>query len=305
MPEPKKNSISPLSSPPSDQVIPVRTGTGGRAGTGGQGTAPIPNLFTLLNLIFGCIAIVLILQTGETIVVMDDGGATQVTLPEKIWWGSLFIFAAAVVDFLDGFLAKMLKATSVMGKQLDSLSDIVSFGVAPGMILYQLLRISYSQEENGLDISIIGLLPAFIFTCAVAWRLAKFNLNEHQIYSFQGVPSPAAGLVIASFPLIILYQYFDIQTLFINRWFLYAVILLLSYLMLSRQTFLAMKFVDFSFKNNLFKYILLSIALIAVASMQWLSVPIIFIFYILFSFFSKVPDPKIGDGIKETPEITV
>jgi len=283
----KKNSNPPLSSP-----------------FGGQG-APIPNLFTLLNLIFGCIAIVLILQTGETIVVMDDGGATQVTLPEKIWWGSLFIFAAAVVDFLDGFLAKMLKATSEMGKQLDSLSDIVSFGVAPGMILYQLLRISYAQEENGLDVSIIGLLPAFIFTCAVAWRLAKFNLSENQKFSFEGVPSPAAGLVIASFPLIILYQYFDIQTLFINRWFLYAVILLLSYLMLSRQTFLAMKFVDFSFKNNLFKYILLSIALIAVASMQWLSVPIIFIFYILFSFFSKVPDPKIGDGIKETPEITV
>jgi CDP-diacylglycerol--serine O-phosphatidyltransferase len=283
----KKNSNPPLSSP-----------------FGGQ-AALIPNLFTLLNLIFGCIAMVLILQTGETIVVMDDGGATQVTLPEKIWWGSLFIFAAAVVDFLDGFLAKMLKATSEMGKQLDSLSDIVSFGVAPGMILYQLLRISYAQEENGLDVSIIGLLPAFIFTCAVAWRLAKFNLTENQKFSFEGVPSPAAGLVIASFPLIILYQYFDIQTLFINRWFLYAVILLLSYLMLSRQTFLAMKFVDFSFKNNLFRYILLSIALIAVVSMQWLSVPIIFIFYILFSFFSKVPDSKIGDGIQGTPEITV
>ena len=109
----------------------------------------IPNLFTLLNLIFGCIAIVLILQTGESIVVMDQTGATQVTLPEKIWMGSLFIFAAAIVDFLDGFLARAMKATSKMGAQLDSLSDIVSFGVAPGMILYQLLRISFAQQENG------------------------------------------------------------------------------------------------------------------------------------------------------------
>ncbi len=75
----------------------------------------LPNFFTLLNLIFGCISIVLILQTGETIVVMDDGGGTQVTLPEKIWWGALFIFAAAVVDFFDGFLARLLKANSVMG----------------------------------------------------------------------------------------------------------------------------------------------------------------------------------------------
>ncbi|MBD0353446.1 MAG: CDP-alcohol phosphatidyltransferase family protein, partial [Flavisolibacter sp.] len=97
----------------------------------------IPNLFTLLNLIFGCIAIVFLLQTGEAIVQLDASGAAQVFLPERIGWGALFIFAAAVVDFLDGFLARMLKASSEMGKQLDSLSDVVSFGVAPGIILYQ------------------------------------------------------------------------------------------------------------------------------------------------------------------------
>src|SRR3954462_667167 len=131
----------------------------------------IPNLFTLLNLIFGCIAIVCILQTGETIVQLDNYGATQVFLPERIWWGSLFIFFAAIIDFLDGFLARMLKASSEMGKQLDSLSDVVSFGVAPGMILYQLLRFGYAQNENGLDISLWALLPAFIFSGAAAWRL--------------------------------------------------------------------------------------------------------------------------------------
>src|SRR6266536_4200188 len=105
----------------------------------------IPNLFTLLNLIFGCIAIVFILQTGESIVLLQQEGFTDVNLPEKITWGSFFIFAAAVVDFLDGFVARAFKASSKIGGQLDSLADVVSFGVAPGLIFYQLLRIGYAQ----------------------------------------------------------------------------------------------------------------------------------------------------------------
>jgi CDP-diacylglycerol---serine O-phosphatidyltransferase len=250
----------------------------------------IPNLFTLLNLIFGCIAIVFILQTGESIIVMENTGATQVYMPEKIWWGALFIFGAAVVDFLDGFLARLMKANSEMGKQLDSLSDVVSFGVAPGLILYQLLRLGFAQEPNGLNVSVVALLPAFIFTASVAWRLAKFNLAGNQSYNFKGVPSPAAGLLIASFPLIILYEYFNIQSLFINTWFLYAVILIVSYLMLSNRTFMAIKFTDFSVKNNLLKYILLSLALILILFFQWFAVPVIFIMYIIISAFSKQSD---------------
>ena len=90
----------------------------------------IPNLFTLLNLVFGCIAIVFILQTGQSIVYIDRDGFTSWELPEKIAMGSLFIFAAGIVDFLDGFVARLFKASSEMGKQLDSLADVVSFGVA-------------------------------------------------------------------------------------------------------------------------------------------------------------------------------
>jgi CDP-diacylglycerol--serine O-phosphatidyltransferase len=250
----------------------------------------IPNLFTLLNLIFGCIAIVFILQTGESIIVMENTGATQVYMPEKIWWGALFIFGAAIIDFLDGFLARLMRANSEMGKQLDSLSDVVSFGVAPGLILYQLLRLGFAQEPNGLNVSIIALLPAFIFTASVAWRLAKFNLANNQSHNFKGVPSPAAGLLIASFPLIILYEYFNIQSLFINTWFLYAVILIVSYLMLSNRTFMAIKFTDFSLKNNILKYILLTLALIFILFLQWFAVPAIFIMYIIISAFSKQPD---------------
>src|SRR5688572_31237038 len=96
----------------------------------------IPNLFTLLNLVFGCIAIVCILQTGQNIIYIDREGFTSWELPEKVAVGSFFIFAAALVDFLDGFIARLFKAGSAMGKQLDSLADVVSFGVAPGLILY-------------------------------------------------------------------------------------------------------------------------------------------------------------------------
>lgn len=247
----------------------------------------IPNLFTLINLIFGCIAIVLILQTGETIVQLDAGGASQIFLPERIWWGALFIFGAAIIDFFDGFLARALKASSEMGKQLDSLSDVVSFGVAPGMILYQLLRISYAQQDNGLDVSVIALLPAFLFSAAVAWRLAKFNISTTQTDSFIGVPSPAAGLVVASLPLIIFYQVFDVHLFFINVWVLYAIIILLSYLMLSNRRFMALKFKSFGFKANRYTYVLLILSVLLIFWLQWLAVPIIFVLYLLFSAFVK------------------
>lgn len=266
----------------------------------------IPNLFTLLNLIFGCIAIVLILQTGETIVQLDAGGASQVYLPEKIWWGALLIFAAAIIDFFDGFLARALKASSEMGKQLDSLSDVVSFGIAPGMILYQLLRIAYAQLDNGLDVSVSALLPAFIFPAAVAWRLAKFNISTTQSESFIGVPSPAAGLVVASLPLIIFYQQFSVYTYFINHWVLYAIIILLCYLMLSNRRFMALKFKSFGFKANRYTYMLLIMSVLLIFALQWLAVPFIFLLYILFSAFVKESKTHLSEiGSKETKDITV
>jgi CDP-diacylglycerol--serine O-phosphatidyltransferase len=267
----------------------------------------IPNLFTLLNLLFGCMAIICILQVGEGIIVLDDGGASTINFPEKIWWGSLFLFAAAVVDFLDGFLARLLKASSGMGEQLDSLSDMVSFGVAPGMILYQLLRMSYAQEENGLEVSIAALLPAFIFTGAVAWRLAKFNISTTQKYSFEGVPSPAGGLLVASLPLIIWHDCFGLGHLFINPWVLYAIILIVSYLMVSRHSFMAVKFRDYTLRNNMTKYLLVAITLVAVLLLKWLAVPVVFLIYVLLSLFSREPQ-QVAAGRKperEEPDITV
>jgi CDP-diacylglycerol--serine O-phosphatidyltransferase len=243
----------------------------------------IPNFFTLLNLVCGSLAIIFILQTGETIVMLRDEGFTEVTLPEKITWGALLIFAAAVIDFMDGFIARLFRSTSQMGEQLDSLADVVSFGVAPGLILYQLLRISYAQEENGLETSMIWLLPALLIPCAAAWRLAKFNLDEHQKVTFKGVPTPAVGLVIASLPLIIHFPKFNLQFTLINKWILYGIIIVLSYLMVSDLPFMSVKVKDLTVKNNLARYILVTAAIIAIIVLKWIAVPIIFVFYVIIS----------------------
>ena len=247
----------------------------------------IPNLFTLLNLVFGCLAIIFILQTGEAIVYIEREGFISQNLPEKITWGAVCIFAAAVVDFLDGFIARLFKATSAMGKQLDSLADVVSFGAAPGMIMYQLLRISFAKEEGGLDISIAMLLPALLIPCAAAWRLAKFNIDEGQQYSFKGVPTPAIGLTIASLPLIIFYQQLGLQELLLNQWLLYAIIIAVCFLMVSNLSMLGLKFKDFSVKNNLPKYILAGIAVVAAIVLKWVAVPVILLAYVLVSLLFK------------------
>ena len=247
----------------------------------------IPNLFTLLNLFFGSIAIIFILQTSEAIVYVSNEGLAEVNLPEKISWGCLFIFLAAIVDFLDGFVARLFKATSAMGKQLDSLADVVSFGVAPGMIIYQLLRISFARQEDGLDTSMGWLLPALIIPCAAAWRLAKFNIAEDQQYGFKGMPTPAAGLFIASLPLIIHYRNSDLQVYILNEWTLYLIIALLAFLMVSNLPLMALKFRDFSVKNNLPKFILLAIAIIAALLLKWVAIPAIILAYVILSLVLK------------------
>jgi CDP-diacylglycerol--serine O-phosphatidyltransferase len=243
----------------------------------------IPNLFTLINLFFGCIAIIYILQNG-IIIVSDDQGTQLLEIPEKIWMGSLFIALAAVVDFLDGFVARLFNATSPLGKQLDSLADVVSFGVAPGLIVYQFLRLSYASTPNGIEMSTIWLMPALLIPCAAAFRLGKFNLDDSQQYGFKGVPTPAVGLLIASFPLIYWYsQNPEAVSLMQNKWLWYAIIVVLCYLMVSNLPLMALKFKNFSVKSNLPKLILLLAAIIAAILLKWLAVPVVFILYIILS----------------------
>ncbi len=247
----------------------------------------IPNIFTLLNLVLGCMAIVCILQNGISIQYTAEG-AQFIDIPEKVVYASLFIGLAAVVDFLDGFVARLFNATSEMGKQLDSLADVVSFGVAPSMIIYQFLRMSFAKEENGIDVNMFWLAPAFIIAAAGAYRLARFNIDTTQQYGFKGVPIPAAGLLIASFPLI----YWNnsnatVISLLFNKWFLYSVIVLVSWLMVSTLPLMAMKFKSASVKDNMPKIILVVFALLAIIFLKWLAVPVIFIGYIILSLLFK------------------
>ena len=247
----------------------------------------IPNLFTLLNLVFGCLAIIFTLQNGIMITV-DSQGTELLYIPEKIWLASLFIGIAALVDFLDGFVARLFKASSEMGKQLDSLADLVSFGVAPGMIIYQFLRLSYAQEPDGLEISFIWLLPALFLPLAAAWRLARFNLDTSQTYHFKGMPVPAAGIFVASIPLI----YWNVNEawaneLLHNKWVLYGIAIGISWLMVSTIPLMSLKFKDYSVKNNWPKYLLVVIALIAVLILEWMAPPVIIMAYVLLSLLVK------------------
>ena len=247
----------------------------------------IPNIFTLLNLIFGCLAIVAILQNGITIQYNAEG-AQLVDIPEKIWLASLFIAIAAVVDFLDGFIARLFNASSEMGKQLDSLADVVSFGVAPALIIYQFLRMAWAKEEGGIDVSLLWLTPAFIIAAAAAYRLAKFNLDTRQQYGFRGMPTPAVGLLLASFPMIYWHSAnAAVVGILLNKWVLYGIVLFLSWIMVSNVPMMAMKFKNSSLKDNLPKVILVAISIAAAIILQWLAVPAIFITYIILSLVFK------------------
>jgi CDP-diacylglycerol---serine O-phosphatidyltransferase len=249
----------------------------------------IPNIFTLLNLLLGCMAIVFALQNVIVIDFNSSDGCKLSYNPERLAYAALFIYAAALVDFLDGFVARLFNAASPLGKQLDSLADVVSFGVAPGVILYQLLRLAYMKQENGLDVAAGWLWPAFLVSMAAAYRLGKFNLDESQAYGFKGVPTPAVGLLIASFPLILHYGggLLEIDFLFTDKWFLYAIIVLVSWLMVSNLPLMALKFKDFSLKNNLPKYTLAGIALVAALLLKWMAVPVVFIAYLIVSLTQK------------------
>ncbi len=243
----------------------------------------IPNIFTLLNLFFGGIAVICILQNGITIIYSDEGKQFA-DIPERIWLAPLFIALAAAVDFLDGFLARLLKQASPLGRELDSLADVVSFGLAPGLIIYQLLRMSFMRQEDGADISMIWLLPALILPCAAAYRLAVFNLDTSQSKSFKGIPVPAVGLMVASFPLIYWTRNAEwVENLLLNKWVLYALVILLSYGMISRAPMLSFKIGGKEDPQQLPRILLAAIAIISIFFLHWLAIPLIFLFYIILS----------------------
>jgi CDP-diacylglycerol---serine O-phosphatidyltransferase len=248
----------------------------------------IPNIFTLLNLFFGCIAIVFILQNQNFNIEYTAEGVYQIIrVPEYWWYASLFIGLAAVVDFFDGFVARFLNATSELGKQLDSLADVVSFGVAPSMILYQMLRMSFMQQTNALDVNFLWLTPAFVLACAGAYRLGKFNISTNQTKNFIGVPIPAIGLIVASFPLILTTNAAGFSNILLNKWVIYAIIMLLSWLMVCNYKMIALKFNKAEIKKQTPILIIAACILVSAVFLSWWAVPIGFVAYVIVSLLNQ------------------
>lgn len=248
----------------------------------------VPNFITLLNLFFGAWAIVFCFQAG-TIATVDELGDIIIEIPERLYFASLCIAIAAVLDFFDGYIARLLNAPSEMGKQLDSLADVVSFGVAPACIVFQFLRLSLANNVQALSSPSVLLAPAFLIAMAGAYRLGRFNLDKEQTTYFKGVPIPMIGLLTAAFPLI----FQQSENLLLSAWLLspvfwYVYILLVSYLMVMKTPMLALK--SLSNKKNLLLPIILIVLEMAIAAVffKWWAIPFGFFGYCIVSlFYSK------------------
>lgn len=200
-------------------------------------TKHIPNTLTSLNLFSGCLAIIAAYENNFEL-------------------AALFIVAGAVFDFFDGMSARLLKAYSPLGKELDSLADMVTFGVAPAMMIFSLLKgiMCISLPEW---LSLILPYTAFLIAVFSALRLAKFNIDERQTSSFIGLPTPANALFWIG---ICLGISSGIAGFIANVWIIEALILIFSYLLIAEIPMFSFKFKDISWKNNRIRYIFLILA---------------------------------------------
>ncbi len=241
----------------------------------------IPHFLTLLNILSGCIATVFAMQN-------------------QLEWAALFVFIGIFFDFFDGLAARLLHAQSELGVQLDSLADMITSGLVPGIVMFQLLALSQtggwnvvSWQEFHFGDSALGLtsfLPfaGFLITLASAYRLARFNTDEDQLESFIGLPTPANALLVMSLPLILLYQGNDtINSLILNPWFLLAHIILSSFLLNSNIELFALKFKDWSFKQNALRYIFLILSLVLLLTLKFIAVPVIVALYVISSLITR------------------
>ena len=194
------------------------------------------------------------------------------------------IFLAAVFDFFDGFAARLLKAYSPLGAQLDSLSDVVSFGVAPSFIIYHYLQSASMSASMSVSISGFNIIPfaAFFLAIFAELRLAKFNVDERQTTSFIGLPTPAMGLFVASLPFALQNE----KLVFMannmtNPYFYISLIVIFSYLMVSEIPFFSLKIKNLKFKENIHIYILAIFAVVAFAFLGFAAIPFVMLFYII------------------------
>jgi CDP-diacylglycerol--serine O-phosphatidyltransferase len=253
----------------------------------------IPNFLTCCNLLCGCLAIVTAFE-GNLI------------------WAAYLVGIAGVFDFFDGFAARMLKVSSPIGKDLDSLADMVTFGVVPGIVMNRMLDISTRNMDFPIVdagwhteiyyfnyISIIG----FLITVFSAIRLARFNNDTRQLESFIGLPTPANAFFVCSLPLIINKYGIDFKTSIIpatNEFgtflmspsFLIISTIILSFLLIAPIPLFALKFKSFGWKGNEIRYVFLGLSLGLLIGLQYLGIPLIIILYIVLSLINNLLKKK-------------
>jgi CDP-diacylglycerol--serine O-phosphatidyltransferase len=240
----------------------------------------IPNIITSLNLLCGCVAI-LFAVSGDLIT------------------ATIFVFFGIFFDFFDGLAARLLNAQSEIGLQLDSLADMVTSGVAPGIVMVQLLsevttggylNLSEIFSGEGWNASFSSYLPitGLLITIASAYRLAKFNVDTRQTTSFIGLPTPANTLLILSLPLILHFQFSDMaESIILNKWFLIGLTILSSILLNAEIALFGLKFKTWDFKTNAIRYIFLLACILLLMLLKFIAIPVIILLYILISLFWK------------------
>lgn len=236
----------------------------------------VPNTITAMNLVSGCVAVFMGIE-GE------------------LGMAAIFILAASVFDFMDGLFARLLKSYSEIGKQMDSLADLVSFGVAPAAILVSILeqsmfpdKISFSDVE-ATPLQWILLLSVLLVPVAGAFRLAKFNVDTRQSESFLGLPIPANAMFYASLALILEFEKSSaVNDVIMNPFFIAAVIVLFPCLMISEIPMFSLKIKNFNWKGNQVRFSFLLLCVALVLSLQLYSLPLIIAGYILISVFTSI-----------------
>lgn len=256
----------------------------------------LPNILTLANLFCGCLAIACILNAQPFLYQAPDTGLPEATWAwsygvQQIQWGGVLIFLAAFFDLLDGFTARALNVFSPIGADLDSLADVVSFGVAPACIFYKLLWDCVSREPMVRDVDMLSVAPAFLIACFAALRLARFNVTPANSSGFTGMPTPAVGLFVASLALVDWDRPAGWSSwLFESRWLLYALIGLLCYLMVSGIRFLKLMPVQWKLAYAWPQAVLILVTLAAIPLLRYNAIPLAFGLYIILSFLA--PKPK-------------
>ena len=221
----------------------------------------LPNAVTCLNLFSGCLGIVFAFQGN-------------------LQWAGYAIVIAAILDFFDGMLARMLKAYSAIGKELDSLADVFSLCVLPSVIIYQLFLLAPQIDS----ISVWLNFSAFLIAIFSALRLAKFNIDERQSDQFIGLPTPANALLIASFPMIIAENNLFFVNYILNPYFLFIFSLGMGILLVAEIPLMSLKFKSLKLSENIPQYILIFSSLILLLFFKFAAVPLIITLYFLISF---------------------